>query len=62
MSEGWVVWLCSYKFHLQYRVTGLCKVIETSLNVDAKGKPLGFPCSISLGTAVAAVRAGALSV
>lgn len=59
-SERQVTWLCSYV--LQYRVTDLCKVTGMSLSVGAKGKPLGFPCSVSHGAAVAAIRARALSV
>lgn len=60
VSEHQVTWLCSYV--LQYRVTDLCKVTGMSLSVGAKGKPLGFPCSVSHGAAVAAIRARALSV
>lgn len=60
VSERQVTWLCSYV--LQYRVTDLCKVTGMSLSVGAKGKPLGFPCSVSHGAAVAAIRARALSV
>lgn len=62
VSERQVTWLCSYVLHLQYRVTDLCKVTGMSLSVGAKGKPLGFPCSVSHGAAVAAIRARALSV
>lgn len=60
VSEHQVTWLCSYV--LQYRVTDLCKVTGMSLSVGAKGKPLGFPCSVSHGAAVAAIRTRALSV
>lgn len=60
VSECQVTWLCSYV--LQYRVTDLCKVTGMSLSVGAKGKPLGFPCSVSHGAAVAAIRTRALSV